>query len=79
MRDPGPLEAGEPATGLAARLPSVVVRVLRRFGRQGYGTIGADAQFSVHVEQALQIVREVPASSVVVLPGDRVARLKVPR
>jgi hypothetical protein len=79
MRDPGPLEAGVPARGLAARLPAAAARLLRRVGSRSYGTTGADAQFTAHVEQALQIVQEVPRPTVVVLPNDRVAQLKLPR
>jgi hypothetical protein len=79
MRDPGPLKAGEPARGLAERLRSATARPLRWFGRRVPGTAGADAQFTAHVEQALQIVQEVSAPRLVALPGDRATRVRIRR
>lgn len=79
MRDPGPLEACEPARGLAARLRSATGRPVRWFGRRVRGTAGADAQFTAHVEQALQIVQEVSAPRIVALPGDRATQVRIRR
>lgn len=79
MRDPGPLETGEPARGLAARLHSATARPWRWLGRRMRGTVGADAQFTAHVEQALQIVQEVSAPRIVALPGDRATPMRIRR
>lgn len=83
MRHPRSLEAGDPARGLATRLHSALTRVLRQVRRRAEhraaddvvlvtdAAVADEAQFTAHVEQALQIIREVSAPRVVRLPGDR--------
>ena len=80
MGHPRQLEAGEPASGLATKLRFAAARGLRWVGRRPVRGTAAreEAQFTAHVEQALQIFREDSGPRVVALPDDR-PRLEIRR